>query len=234
MTDNAVLRLRQCRLERSTRPFLARGCRVARCQGCLLPQQNCLCDTIVPQQAGSRFCLIMFGAEPLKPSNTGRLIADILPDTQAFLWSRTEIDPVLLAAINDPTRQPYVVFPASYADPQRSVCSELPSNGKPPLFIMLDGTWAEARKMFRKSPYLDRFPVFSLNVAAASDYQLREASRPEQHCTAEVAAALLQQAGDSAAAVGLNQHFNYFRQQYLAGKPTRPEAPVTATLPQNA
>jgi DTW domain-containing protein YfiP len=31
------------------------------------------------------FCLIMFGAEPLKPSNTGRLIADILPDTQAFL-----------------------------------------------------------------------------------------------------------------------------------------------------
>jgi len=32
----------------------------------------------------------------------------------------------------------------------------------------------------------------------------------------------------------LNQHFRYFRQQYLAGKPTRPEAPVTAKLPQNA
>ncbi|MNT97512.1 DTW domain protein [compost metagenome] len=55
----------------------------------------------------------MFGAEPLKPSNTGRLIADILPETQAFLWSRTEVDPALLAAINDPERQPYVVFPAS-------------------------------------------------------------------------------------------------------------------------
>ena len=228
MTDNAVLRLRQFRLDRATRPFLARGCRVARCQGCLLPQKNCLCDTIRPQQADSRFCLIMFGAEPLKPSNTGRLIADILPDTQAFLWSRTEVDPALLAAVNDPTRQPYVVFPASYADAGRPVFSALPAGDKPPLFIMLDGTWAEARKMFRKSPYLNQFPVFSLNVDAASDYQLREASRAEQHCTAEVAAALLQQAGDLPAADGLNQHFRYFRQQYLAGKPTRPEAPVTA------
>lgn len=233
MTDNAVLRLRQFRLDRSTRPFLARGCRVARCQGCLLPQKNCLCDTITPQQATSRFCLIMFGAEPLKPSNTGRLIADILPDTQAFLWSRTEIDPALLAAINDPERQPYVVFPASYADPQRPVCSELPANAKPPLFIMLDGTWAEARKMFRKSPYLNSFPVFSLNVAAASDYQLREASRTEQHCTAEVAAALLLQAGDAAAAQGLSQHFSHFRQQYLAGKPTRPAAPTLHAVPQS-
>ncbi|QHA88325.1 tRNA-uridine aminocarboxypropyltransferase [Serratia rhizosphaerae] len=231
MTDNAVLHLRQLRLDRATRPFLARGCRVARCQGCLLPQKNCLCDTITPQSADSRFCLIMFGAEPLKPSNTGRLIADILPDTQAFLWSRTEVDPALLAAINDPHRQPYVVFPASYADAGRPVYSQLPASGKPPLFIMLDGTWSEARKMFRKSPYLNQFPVFSLDVAAASDYQLREASRAEQHCTAEVAAALLQQAGDDAAALGLSQHFSYFRQRYLAGKPTRPAASITATSP---
>lgn len=57
---------------------------------------------------------------------------------------------------------------------------------------MLDGTWSEARKIFRKSPYLNQFPVFSLNVLAASGYQLRTASRTEQHCTAEVAAALLQ------------------------------------------
>ncbi|MBC3249957.1 DTW domain-containing protein [Serratia fonticola] len=234
MTDNAVLRLRQNRLDRATRPFLARGSRAVRCQGCLLPQQNCLCATIKPQQANSRFCLIMFGAEPLKPSNTGRLIADILPDTLAFTWSRTEIDPGLLAAINDPTRQPYVVFPASYADADRPVVSSLPTGGKPPLFIMLDGTWSEARKMFRKSPYLNQFPVFSLNVLASSDYLLRVASRPEQHCTAEVAAALLQQAGDEQAATGLSQHFNYFREQYLAGKPHRPEAPVTANLPQSA
>ena len=196
MTDNAVLRLRAQRLARATRPFLARGNRVVRCQRCLLPQKNCLCATIKPQSARSRFCLVMFDTEPMKPSNTGRLIADILPQTDAFGWSRTEPDPALLSAVAHPDYQPMVVFPASYADPGREVLTAPPLSGKPPLFIMLDGTWTEARKMFRKSPWLDALPVMSLNVTAPSRYTLREAHGEGQHCTAEVAAALLEQAGD--------------------------------------
>ncbi|MGU5142043.1 DTW domain-containing protein, partial [Escherichia coli] len=84
MTDNAVLRLRAERLARATRPFLARGNRIHRCQRCLLPLKQCLCATLNPVAATSRFCLVMFDTEPMKPSNTGRLIADILPDTEAF------------------------------------------------------------------------------------------------------------------------------------------------------
>lgn len=64
-TGNAVLRLRQQRLSASTRPYRARGCRAIRCQGCLLTERFCLCDTIKPQPASSRFCLIMFDTEPL-------------------------------------------------------------------------------------------------------------------------------------------------------------------------
>lgn len=79
---------------------------MVRCQHCLLPVTNCLCDTITPHSARSRFCLIMFDTEPLKPSNTGRLIADILPDTHAFLWSRTEPDPALLTALQTSDYQP--------------------------------------------------------------------------------------------------------------------------------
>lgn len=219
MSDNAVLRLRTQRLARATRPFLARGNRVLRCQGCLLPEKNCLCDDIVPQTARSRFCLVMFDTEPMKPSNTGRLIADILPDTQAFGWSRTEPDPLLLEAVRNPDYQPLVVFPAAYADADRPVLTAPPLSGKPPLFIMLDGTWTEARKMFRKSPWLDALPVMSLTVTAPSRYTLREAHGLGQHCTAEVAAALLEQAGDIQAARALSHHFEQFRAAYLAGKP---------------
>lgn len=222
MSENAVLRLRAQRLARATRPFLARGNRVLRCQRCLLPQKNCLCATLQPQQARSRFCLVMFDSEPMKPSNTGRLIADILPDTLAFGWSRTEPDAAMLAAVNTGDYQPVVVFPAAYADADRTVLTHPPANGKPPLFIMLDGTWSEARKMFRKSPWLDRFPVMSLNVSTPSRYTLREAHGVGQHCTAEVAAALLAQAGDATAAAALQQHFERFRHAYLAGKPHHP------------
>lgn len=222
MSENAVLRLRAQRLARATRPFLARGNRVLRCQGCLLPEKHCLCASIRVQSARSRFCLVMFDTEPMKPSNTGRLIADVLPDTQAFSWSRTEPDPLLLQAVASEAYQPLVVFPASYADEGRQIVHSPPLSGKPPLFIMLDGTWNEARKMFRKSPWLDRFPVISLNVTAPSRYRLREAHGEGQHCTAEIAAALLHQAGDRAAGEALTLHFEQFRQAYLAGKPHHP------------
>ncbi len=218
MKHNAVLALRQYRLDRATRPYRARGCRVLRCERCLLPLTLCLCDHIVPSQALCRFCLIMFDSEPLKPSNTGRLIADILPDTQAFLWSRTEVDPALLAAIADPGRQPYVVFPAPNAGTGRRVINKIDDHGKPPLFILLDGTWPEAGKMFRKSPYLAGLPVLSLDLETVSAYRLRESHGEGHHCTAEVAATLLHRAGDHAAARGLGALFLLFRSRYLAGK----------------
>ncbi|WP_421550641.1 tRNA-uridine aminocarboxypropyltransferase [Kluyvera intermedia] len=217
MNDNAVLRLRAERLARATRPFRARGNRVRRCQRCLLVTGYCLCNTIVPHPANSRFCLVMFDTEPMKPSNTGRLIADILPLTDAFQWSRTEPPQALLDLVKNPDYQPMVVFPSSYAGPERQVLSAPPS-GKPPLFIMLDGTWPEARKMFRKSPWLDNLPLISVDLSRVSAYSLREVHAEGQYCTAEVAIALLDLAGDTGAATALSQHFTRFRENYLAGK----------------
>lgn len=224
MHDNAVSRLRQYRLSISTRPFKARGFRIKRCNFCLLPEKQCLCDTIVSQPAKSQFCLLMYDTEVMKPSNTGKLIADVLPDTQAFLWSRTTPEQALLDLINTPDKQAYVVFPESYASNERVVYNQLPVNSKPPLFILLDGTWSEARKMFRKSPYLDSLPIFSLNEASKCDYVLRQAAKEDQHCTAEVAASILENVGDINASQQLFSHFSYFRQQYLIGKPDRRQA----------
>ena len=217
MTDNAVLQLRAERLARATRPFLARGNRIRRCQRCLLPLKVCLCETLAPSSAQSRFCLVMFDTEPMKPSNTGRLIADILPQTEAFQWSRTEPPQALLELVKNPDYQPMVVFPSSYADPDRQVLTTPPA-GKPPLFIMLDGTWPEARKMFRKSPWLDNLPLISVDLSRVSAYSLREAHVEGQYCTAEVAIALLDLANDTGAASALSGHFTRFREHYLAGK----------------
>ncbi|MGB7802513.1 tRNA-uridine aminocarboxypropyltransferase [Buttiauxella sp.] len=232
MTENAVLRLRAERLARATRPFLARGNRIRRCQRCLLPLKQCLCETLQPQNARSRFCLVMFDTEPMKPSNTGRLIADILPDTEAFQWSRTEPPEALLDLVSSPDYQPMVVFPASYASIGREVLTMPPKSGKPPLFIMLDGTWTEARKMFRKSPWLDQLPVISVDLSIVSAYQLREAHADGQYCTAEVAAALLTLADDEQAARGLTEHFTLFRERYLAGKPHH-QSRITAAEPES-
>lgn len=228
---HAVSRLRTARLARSAKPFLARGGpRGERCPGCRLVPSHCLCGVcpVVPTRAG--VCLLMADIEPLKPSNTGWLIADVVPDTYAFGWARTEVDPALLALLADPRWQPYVVFPGEFVAPERVVtevvlpCVEVPRAGvepaspKRPLFILLDATWPEARKMFRKSPYIDRFPVLSLQPEQISRYQLRRSRRDDHFCTSEVAGLCLDLAGEPLAAQALQAYLDVFTHHYLQAK----------------
>jgi len=220
---HAVSRLRTARLARSAKPFMARGgIKGERCPGCRLVPSHCVCSlrTVVSTRAG--MCLLMADIEPLKPSNTGWLIADVVPDTFAFGWARTEVAPELLTLLSDPQWQPYVVFPAEFADDARVVHDVTHDTNKRPLFILLDGTWDEARKMFRKSPYLQNFPVLSLQPEQLSRYKLRRAQSEAHLCTAEVGALCLDLANDSQAAAALNAYFEVFTEHYLKAKQQLP------------
>ncbi len=225
---HAVSRLRTARLARSTKPFLARGGPSGeRCAGCRLLPSHCLCGLrpLVPTRAG--VCLLMADVEPLKPSNTGWLIADVVADTFAFGWARTEVDPALLALLADPQWQPYLVFPGEFVAAERVVTDTLIASaeaqaGKRPLFVLLDATWPEARKMFRKSPYLDSFPVLSLQSEQLSRYQLRRSQRDEHFCTSEVAALCLELAGETHAAQTLEAYLDVFTNHYLKAKNQQP------------
>jgi DTW domain-containing protein len=215
---HAVARLRDERLARSNKPFVARGSRIARCPRCRVPLAHCLCHWLPSVSTQVGVCLLMHDTEPLKPSNTGWLIADVVSDTWAFGWQRTQVDPRLLQLLADPSWQPLVVFPGEYAAPERVVTQVMPISGKRPLFIVIDATWIEARKMFRKSPYLEGFPVLSIQPEALSHYQLRRSTRSEHLCTAEVAALCLDLAGEQTAAQVLNAWLDVFSSHYLAVK----------------
>ncbi|WP_372877999.1 tRNA-uridine aminocarboxypropyltransferase [Pseudomonas sp.] len=219
--SHAVARLRCARIARSEKPFLARGSKAVRCQRCRLALSHCLCAWRPQVEARSGMCLLMHDVEALKPSNTGWLIADVVTDTSAFGWLRTAVEPALPALLNDPQWQPYLVFPGEYAEPERVVSEVQHVPGKRPLFILLDATWTEARKMFRKSPYLDGLPVLSLQPEQLSRYRLRRSTRDDHLCTAEVAALCLELAGDQHAAAALNAYLDVFSQHYLAAKAPR-------------
>ena len=226
---HAVSRLRTSRLARSAKPFLARGgARGMRCPGCRLIPSHCMCALrpTVPTRAG--VCLIMCDTEPLKPSNTGWLIADVVADTAAFGWARTEVDPALLAILADPQWQPYLVFPGEFVAAERVVTRMQPTAvsraekegaaSKRPLFVLLDATWPEARKMFRKSPYLDHLPVLSLQPEQLSRYRLRRSRRDNHICTSEVAALCMDLAGEPLAAQTLEAYLDVFTHHYLQAR----------------
>ena len=228
---HAVSLLRAARLAKATKPFLARGgFKRERCDGCRLVPTHCMCALRPSTPTRAAVCLLMADIEPLKPTNTGWLIADMVADTFAFGWSRTEPDPALLALLSDPGWEPYVVFPGQYAAPQRVVHAVQPLADSPdvavkrPLFILLDGTWSEARKMFSRSPYLNHMPVLSLEPAEASQYRLRRSRCGDHFCTSEVAAQCLHLAGDEAAGRALDAYLGVFTHHYLQARNQLPVA----------
>jgi len=222
---HAVQRLFQYRRSISTKPFRARGYNVIRCENCRIAEKHCICQYKPQCHSQAAFLLLMWDDEVLKPSNTGRLIADLITDTHAFIWKRTEVDEALLSLINDPKYQPFVVFPADYANENQQVVhqvTDIKPPAKQPLFILLDGSWREAKKMFRKSPYLEKFPVLSINLDAQNErYRLRKANGDDRLATAEVAAHVLRSYGEEDNGNLLDLWFDTFSQQYQLGASAR-------------
>jgi DTW domain-containing protein YfiP len=76
--------------------------------------------------------------------------------------------------------------------------------------------------MFRKSPYLQNFPVLSLQPEQLSRYQLRRAHSAAHLCTAEVGTLCLHLANEPQAAEALQAYFEVFTEHYLKAKQQLP------------
>ena len=76
--------------------------------------------------------------------------------------------------------------------------------------------------MFRKSPYLDKLPVLSLQSAQLSNYKLRRSQRDAHFCTSEVAAMCLALAGEVLAAQTLEAYLEVFTDHYLQARQQLP------------
>ncbi len=217
---HAVHQRYQYRKAISTRPYNARGKNLVRCETCLLAANFCTCEFRRTLTSNVSFLLIMYDDEVLKPSNSGRLIADLIPDTHAYIWSRNFANRKLLQLLEDPNYQPYLVFPSEYAKDEQAVFdNHIPAansqDTKKPLFVLLDGSWREAIKMFNKSPYLHQLPILSFTPEGLARYGLRKGSREFQLGTAEVAALALEAAGESHNAHSLNAWFSLFIESSL-------------------
>lgn len=264
---HAVQKLYLYRKTLSTKEFKGRGWKVKRCENCRLSLDYCSCQLVKQSDSQCAFFLLMYDNEVLKPSNTGRLIAEVVPDTHASIWRRTEGCSDLDTLLETGKYQPFLIFPKDYAAPEQTIyeCNPMLSDeqlesldakaidakaienvdyskindGKIPLFILLDATWRQAKKIFRKSPYLAALPMVSIppnlfneprptfdvdgvKTDSASDnfdsrYHIRKADKEGELATAEVAAKVLKLFGQNKAALHLNLWFDVFSYRYQQG-----------------
>jgi len=226
--------LRERCLAESTTEFLARGKSVIRCEHCQLAVYACICQWQPQLNSRSEFVLLLHRIEIFKPTNTGRLIADIFPaQTHAFCWSRTQPEQALLDLLHDEKRQCFIVFPADTPEAKaksRAVFTEIPNDEKIKTFILLDATWKQSGRMFHLSKWLENIPCVSLPEGVLRGYAVRKSHQDDYFSTAEAAALCLQMAGEQKNSDVLLDYFQLFNEHYLATRGCHP--PVIGELHQ--
>jgi len=187
------------------------------CNKCGLPTINCLCDKAPKVKTDAKIWILSTEKEFYRASNTARLLELVNPNsTEIFLWERTRIPEKLVANLNNEMYEAFLLFPIENHETEiRKV--EYKNTGKIPAFIIIDGTWKEARKIFRRSAYLETLPIITLEPAFKSNYDLRRGVVDGNLCTIEVAMEVLKLNGETEPSQVINEFFNLFLKSYKAG-----------------
>lgn len=164
----------------------------------------------------SLFYLLTHSQELLKPTNTGQLVKQFLEDTIIEPWSRVEPPEQLIEMLKSGQYTVRLVFPESFAIYQQvdEALNNQIAETKPRLYIVIDGTWQQARKIYRQSPYLHTIPLCQIESPQSSQYTLRRNQRDSGLCTAEVVAEIMRLEGDVNTAESLSESVRTFCESF--------------------
>lgn len=186
------------------------------CEECGLPELNCICGAIQNTNTEIQFWVLSSRRELYRSSNTARLIKLINPhSTEIFLWERTKAPEELIKRIESNEYRIFLLFPAETEDLERRRTDYMKSDNKT-VFIIIDGTWKEARKILRKSAYLSAIPVVSIAIEGKSKFDLRKGADVGQFCTIEAAIEVLRLNGETDNIESFQSVFDLFLKAYKA------------------
>jgi tRNA-uridine aminocarboxypropyltransferase len=125
-----------------------------RCARCIFPPEACIC-TVVPRLATrTRFLVLRHASELSRPTNSGRWAALALPDLRLVDYALPG-EPLDVASLVEPGDA--VLFPSPHP----------PRLDPPPARVLvLDGTWAQARRMIQRIPALQALPRIGVPAPA--------------------------------------------------------------------
>ena len=125
--------------------------------------------------------LLTHSREIVKKNNTGVLVANVLGDkAKVIVWERKHPNLELLARIED--KSIALLYPS-----ENSIDITSDAKAEYENYIVIDGTWQEARKIYNKSPYLHSLPTIAITATKPSAYTLRRNQKTHGLCTVECA-----------------------------------------------
>jgi DTW domain-containing protein YfiP len=198
-----------------------------RCSGCRLPAVLCMCALLPQLATRTRVVLVMHRNEERKPTNSGLLAARCLVHSEVLL--RGCIGQPEPRWIDDPARQPLLLFPHPEARP----LDELAASSRPLTLIVPDGTWRQAAKVSQRMPGLDGVPYATLPAGPPSGYRLR-ATEKGRLSTMEAIARALGIVEGAAVRQALEQVFAVMVARLLWLRGSLPSAQVRGGIPEPA
>ncbi|HEY3451696.1 MAG TPA: tRNA-uridine aminocarboxypropyltransferase [Myxococcales bacterium] len=149
------------------------------CLRCLLRQEVCLCDRIPAIDTRVRVVIVRHIVERLRTSNTGRMAALALKNSELLDYG--DLDPL------DESRLAGEGTWLLYPSPQP------PPADAPPCrrLIVLDGTWKQSRKMYARLESVRGLPRLALPGPDLSVQRLRQPPRADGMSTIEAIAGAL-------------------------------------------
>lgn len=186
------------------------------CEHCGVPVINCICDKVKKVNTKAEIWILSSRKEVTRPTNTARLIKLVnVESTKIFIWERTVHPDRLIELIKKGDFEVYLLFPADKENEYRKKCFE--KTNKKVAFIIIDGTWKEARKIFNRSSYLKDIPLLTLNIEKESQFKLRRGTLDGGICTIEAAIKVLELNDEYSSARELEEAFELFQRSYKAG-----------------
>jgi DTW domain-containing protein YfiP len=162
---------------------------VIRCSECLMRAGDCLCEEIPRIETATRVVLILHHSEIHRPSNTGRLVAKSLINSELRVHGSLYHTRAGEGLLDEDRYDSYVLFPSEDAIELQTLLQTPPS--KPLRVIVPDGTWSQANRIAKRIPELRGLKRLKLPVGDPSHYVLRRNQAPGRVCTLEAIAGLL-------------------------------------------
>lgn len=152
------------------------------CYRCFWPEPLCWCGSLRPMPTRTRFVFLMHPKEfKQEKAGTGRLTHLCLPNSEIQVGVGFDEHEPVQTLIRDPANHCVLLYPGPEArNLSRGELTPADYAGKRLVVLLLDATWACARKMLRLSPSLQALPRIMFTPTAPSRFVIKQ--QPQEGC----------------------------------------------------
>ena len=156
-----------------------------RCPGCEIRKPLCFCAMIPQIALQTRVIILMHTCEEVLTTNTARLAAKALTNSEVRIHSRRD-ERMSSDGLVQPGRTSLLLYPSPLSvelTPEYASQLEGPVN-----LIVPDANWRQTTKFVRREPCLVGIPHVRLPPGPPSEYRLRTQRHDQNLCTLEAIA----------------------------------------------